>query len=148
MKFLLVIVLLIPSTVYGQTDDHKLIDTISYISVAANLTLDTINSLQSEDRTNALKNQAIRTSITIGTSELLKRIIHETRPDLSDDMSWPSEHSALSCVSVNVRDGKKFAVEFPVAFLTMFGRVKAHKHYWWDVLSGCGIGIAAGFIVQ
>lgn len=148
MKILLVALLLTSSNVYAQNDDQKLIDTISYLSVAANLTLDTINSLQADDRTDAFKRQAIRTSITIGVSELLKRIIHEQRPDGSDSMSWPSEHSALSCVSVNVGDGKKFAVEFPVAFLTMMGRVKAHKHYWWDVVSGCGIGLAAGFITK
>jgi hypothetical protein len=147
VKYILLSLVLISSPVYAQ-DDHQLINIISYVSVATSLTIDTINSLESTDKADAFKRQAIRTSITVGASELLKRIIHETRPDASDDMSWPSEHSALSCVSVNVGDGKKFALEFPIAFVTMLGRVQAHKHYWWDVLSGCGIGIAAGFITK
>lgn len=126
--------------------DEKVANIISYVTVGANLTLDTINSIRATDKSNAFKKQALRTSLTIGLSEVFKRIIHETRPDGSDEYSFPSEHTALSCVSVNVTHAKKFAVEFPIALGTAIGRVQANKHFWWDVLTGCGIGLATGLI--
>ena len=119
---------------------------ISYITVGANLTLDTIHSLKSEDKKRALIKQGIRDGITITTSELLKRAIHKNRPDNSDSKSFPSEHSALSCVSISYKDNRRIAIEFPIAFGTMSGRVLAMKHDWIDVLSGCAIGSLVGLI--
>lgn len=145
MKFIFII-LCFPSIVLAQESNHKTADIISYVTVVSNLTLDTIHSYRSENRSDAFKNQAIRTSLTISISEIVKRIVHEARPDDSDNMSFPSEHTALSCVSVNVKEGKRFAIELPIAIGTAVGRVQAQKHFWWDVASGCGIGLLTGLI--
>jgi hypothetical protein len=142
MKYLLILLFLMPRVCEAQEPAN----TISYVSVAANIGLDTYHSWKSEDRLDAFRKQAIRTGIVFGASEILKRVIHETRPDGSDNMSWPSEHSAFSCVSINVGEGKRIAIEAPIAAVTMIGRVRANKHFWWDTLSGCGIGLAAGLI--
>lgn len=142
MKFLLILFLLIPCEAHAQSASDK----ISYITVFSNITLDTINSIRSESRTDAFKKQAIRTGLTIGVSELLKHFISEERPDRSDDKSFPSEHSALSCVSIDFSNGKRFSYELPIAISTMSGRVMAKKHHIHDVLIGCAIGSLFSFI--
>lgn len=121
-------------------------DVVSYLTVGANLTLDTVASFRADDRGHAFRMQALRVGTTIGISEVLKRLIHETRPDGSDNKSFPSEHAALSCVSIDLHGGKALGVQIPLAVGTGTGRIVADKHHWWDVAAGCGLGLALGVI--
>lgn len=83
---------------------------------------------------------------TQGSVEVLKRVVREERPDKSDDLSFPSGHSAAAffgATFIHKRYGIKQAL-IPYALATYVGysRVKADKHYTRDVIAGAAI---AGF---
>lgn len=91
---------------------------------------------------------------TVLAAEGLKALVHEPRPDASDDRSFPSEHTALAFAAAtcfDLRYGKEYGAVAPIAFglaaLTGVGRVEARKHYPRDVLAGAviGYGMARAF---
>lgn len=85
--------------------------------------------------------------VTIG----LKDVIHEERPDRSDDKSFPSGHTSVSFASaatLEKRYGWKIGVPaHVVAAFVGVARVQARKHYVHDVLAGAAIGEAAGWLL-
>lgn len=119
-----------------NVDEKKVYDIISYVSAGIQIGADTIHSITSNERKKEIKQQLIRDGITIGVSELLKRTVHKERPDGSDNMSFPSEHTSLTAAS----QGWNFYIGIPLTGVTGFGRVKAKKHYILDVLVGASIG--------
>jgi membrane-associated phospholipid phosphatase len=84
------------------------------------------------------------------TSESLKRIVSELRPDGSDRLSWPSGHATvLAALAGNStrRFGWGFSVSIPVAVLGGTSRAWANRHHLvggdskiGDVTSGLAIG--------
>lgn len=143
LKSSLLLLLLYPL----KADAQEASDIISYATVITNVTIDTIDAIRSDDKKHAFKTEAIRVGIVVGASELLKLLIKEERPDKSDFKSFPSEHSGLACVAIDFSDGKvKLVSTISGAISTMVGRVQANKHFWWDTLAGCSIGLAAGMI--
>jgi membrane-associated phospholipid phosphatase len=84
------------------------------------------------------------------TSEGLKRVVHEMRPDGSDKLSWPSGHSmTLAALAGNStrRFGWGFSFSIPVAAMGGVSRAWANKHHLvggdmkvGDVTSGLAIG--------
>lgn len=120
----------------NDIDERKVYDVISYVTAGVQIGADTIHSITSNDKKKEIKQQLIRDGITIGVSELLKRTVHKSRPDGSDNMSFPSEHTSLTAAS----QGWNFYIGIPLTGVTGFGRVKAKKHYILDVLVGAGIG--------
>jgi membrane-associated phospholipid phosphatase len=135
MKLILVIVLLFSRPVYA--DERKVADIISYGTVAAQLTFNTIYNWHEPDRKKAIVMEVTKTFFTIAASETLKQFIHEERPDKSDSLSFPSEHSAIASANM----GYSYRVGFSLTFTTMAGRVIAKKHHWWDTVAGAGIGM-------
>lgn len=98
--------------------------------------------------------QGLRQSVSsIGvatiTSQVLKSVIHERRPDNSDNKSFPSGHSSQAFASATTlyrRYG--WEVGFPayaVATVTASARVSARKHHWYDVVAGAALGSASGW---
>lgn len=87
---------------------------------------------------------------TVGASELLKRTVHSTRPDGSDNKSFPSMHTAVAFSAVRYLD-KRYATEvapyrpwlYAAAALTGVARVESDKHRWRDVLAGGALGWGA-----
>ncbi|MCY7398847.1 MAG: phosphatase PAP2 family protein [Sphingomonas bacterium] len=81
----------------------------------------------------------------------LKYTVHETRPDGSDNKSFPSGHTSASfaaAASLEKRYG--WQVGLPAHVVAAFvgvARVQAKKHYWRDVLVGAAIGEASGWLV-
>ena len=95
-----------------------------------------------------LKQSGLSLAVTGGTSYALKQTIHETRPDGSNDESFPSGHTSISFASAATlqnRYGWKVGVpaHLAAAFVGV-ARVEADKHYWHDVVAGAAIGEAAG----
>lgn len=127
-----------------HADSVSVANTISYITVGVNIGLDTVHSFKSEDRKKAFIKQGLRLGSTIGESELLKFLIHETRPDGSDSKSFPSEHTAISSSSQGWN--YKFGVTLTIG--TASGRIVAKKHNWWDTLAGAGIGMMNDYLVN
>lgn len=132
-KLVVVSLLLFTQPVYA---DEKLANAVSYVTVISQITFDSIDSWKADDRKTQFKQQAIRVGITVAASEIIKRIVHKERPDMADDKSFWSEHTALAATS----QGWNFQLGIPITVLTATGRVEAKKHFWLDVLVGAGIG--------
>jgi membrane-associated phospholipid phosphatase len=86
-----------------------------------------------------------------GTTFVLKELIHERRPDGSDDKSFPSGHTSVSfaaAATLEKRYGWKAGVPaLAVASLVGLARVEADKHYVHDVLAGAAIGGISGLLL-
>lgn len=86
--------------------------------------------------------------ISQGGSQVTKRIIHETRPDLSDNQSFPSGHTAAAFTAAEFLYQEYKDVSpwigiggYAVAGATGVLRMYNNQHYLGDVLAGAGIGI-------
>jgi membrane-associated phospholipid phosphatase len=90
---------------------------------------------------------------TIGTTALLKEATNRTRPDESDDKSFPSSHSSTAFSSATLSNRNLNAISMPeevrlplqlgnivVSTFTAWARVEAQKHYPSDVLAGAALG--------
>lgn len=88
--------------------------------------------------------------LTQGVSILAKSAIHAKRPDLSDNNSFPSGHTAsafASATTLHRRYG--WEIGFPayaLATLTGTARVAGRKHHWYDAVAGAAIGSASGWL--
>lgn len=81
-------------------------------------------------------------------TEGLKRSFPETRPDGSDNRSFPSGHTSISfaaAATIDERQGRTagIAAHIAAAFVGV-ARVQADKHYWHDIAVGAAIGEVAG----
>lgn len=92
-------------------------------------------------------------AITLGTVEVLKNTVHRTRPNGSDNQSFPSGHSAGSAFfttaasrnieALSLSEGATTASQIGLGALTLataWGRVEANQHFPSDVLAGIAIG--------
>ncbi|MCB0350274.1 MAG: phosphatase PAP2 family protein [Bdellovibrionales bacterium] len=93
----------------------------------------------------------LATAYAVGTSSILKFIVHEPRPnDRTTYNSFPSGHttSAFAFSSVIIAEHGFWPWGFAataLATLTGISRVNDHKHYLHDVTAGFTIGSAYGF---
>jgi len=134
-----------------QADDlTKTADIISYTTVGVQIAIDTYHSARSDNKKVEFKQQAFRTGLTILSSEIVKRLVHEDRPDHSDNKSFWSEHSALAASSLqtdNIKDWQ-FKVGITMYVGTPIGRVVAKKHHWWDTVTGLAVGSGINALVE
>ena len=83
--------------------------------------------------------------LTEASVESLKRVIHETRPDGSDNLSNPSGHSGM----LAALSGWSFSVSIPITVFGALSRADANKHHLWgprgakDIPIGLAIGAGA-----
>ncbi len=81
----------------------------------------------------------------------LKKAFPETRPDGSDRQSFPSGHTAqafAAATTIYRRQGKEAGIPaFALAGLVGVARIKAKKHYWYDVVVGAAIGTGTGILI-
>ncbi len=144
MKYWIGLFLLIPTISYAQpspidptslawknTRDAAI---LSNVIVISGITLDTIDSWRSSDRKRAFIKQGERTAIVLGATELVKRITHRTRPDNSDDLSFPSEHTGFAAMN------RRWQISIPLMSSTGYLRIGANKHYLTDVIVGGLVG--------
>lgn len=85
-----------------------------------------------------------------GIAILGKTVVHEERPDHSDNNSFPSGHSAVAFSAATTmyrRYGWEVGLPaYAVATLTASARVSADKHHWYDAVAGAAIGTATGWM--
>jgi hypothetical protein len=86
-------------------------------------------------------------AITLG----LKTSFPENRPDLSGNGSFPSGHTAQAFAAATTlyrRQGSSVGIPaYLVAGFVGTARIKAKKHYWYDVLAGAAIGTGTGILL-
>ncbi len=144
MRFMFVFVmLLVAAPLHAQeptpawpVQDRHVADVLSTLSVASQVGLSTWDAWRAPDRGRALMREGMRVGLTIGASEIVKRIVHRERPDGSDALSFWSEHTALAAAS----SGWNVSVALPLDFLTGYGRMAADKHHPSDVIVGALVG--------
>lgn len=85
------------------------------------------------------------------TTFVLKELIHERRPDGSDNKSFPSGHTSVSfaaAANLEKRYGWKAGLPaLAVASFVGLARVQADKHYVHDVVAGAAIGSVSGLLL-
>ena len=84
-------------------------------------------------------------------TQLLKRVIRKPRPDRSNNLSFPSGHTATAFAAASSLMERRGAGEglpaLAAAGLVGTARVRAGKHDWADVAAGAAIGSAAGALL-
>lgn len=99
---------------------------------------DAVHSLRADDRKGAFISQGCRMGVAIGSTLLLKNLVHRDRPDHSNYYSFPSGHSANS-MAASRGTGWGLALSFGVGSL----RELSGRHHWSDVAAGWGLGLLA-----
>ena len=94
----------------------------------------------------------VTTLATVGTAYGLKYVVHEERPDHSDNKSFPSDTAALAFAPANYlwdRYGWQYGLPaYLAASFVGYSRVEAKQHHWWDVVASAGIAFGySRFIV-
>lgn len=81
----------------------------------------------------------------------LKETISRTRPDGSDNKSFPSGHTSTSfAAAATLTNRYGWKVGLPAHALAAFvgaSRVEANRHFVTDVLAGAAIGELSGFLI-
>ncbi len=82
-----------------------------------------------------------------GTVYALKHTVHSTRPDGTDNHSFPSGHTAIAFCGATVLHKEYGRVSpwisvagYTVATATAVDRVRRNRHHWGDVVAGAAIG--------
>jgi len=100
-------------------------------------------------------NIAISNAIMGGIVQTMKHTFKEERPDGSDQLSFPSGHTATAFTNASLlfyeyKEANIWYASsgFLFAATTGFLRIANNKHYTSDVLAGAGIGTAIGLAVS
>lgn len=91
--------------------------------------------------------------VTTGTTELLKRATNQTRPDGSNDKSFPSGHAARAfSAAAYVRQRHGFDAAWPLYVAATYvghTRVQADRHRWRDVVGAAALAeLSAHWLVE
>ena len=105
--------------------------------------------VESRSRTERmLTANAMAMGITFGASQLLKHTVSETRPDMTDDHSFPSGHTTLAFASATILSREYGHVSpwitpgaYATATATQILRMQHNRHWINDLYTGAGIGI-------
>lgn len=100
-------------------------------------------------------NIVIANAIMGGVVQTMKHSFKEERPDLSDNFSFPSGHTATAFTNAALlyyeyKDSNLWYASSGFLFASATGilRIANNKHYTSDVLTGAGIGMAVGVLVS
>ena len=95
-------------------------------------------------------NTAASVGVAYVGKSALKAVIHEDRPDHSDDDSFPSGHTAMAFAAARSIDKefRKTSIWIPIAgyaVATAIGveRVVNDHHHWYDAVAGAALGVGS-----
>lgn len=150
---LLLVILILP---FHASAQHKAyhgdgIDNIlEFVPVVSAYTLKACGVESASSWKRLVVNTAASYAISMGVAYTLKHAIHKTRPDGTDNQSFPSGHATRAFAGATIlahEYGKRspwIAVAgYGVAALTAADRIRRNRHDATDVLTGAAIGVAA-----
>ena len=132
------------------TSTQKNIETLGTgVAIALPLTAGVI-TLWKHDRVGSAQ-LVVETVLTVGTAYALKNIVHEERPNGTDDHSFPSGTTALSASGSSFlwgRYGWEYGLPaFAATQFVSYSRVQARDHHWYDTLASSGIAAGYGYVL-
>lgn len=133
----------------NHTDDYLL-----YTNAILVYGFDLLKAPAENDLLNQTIIMAKTTLLSLGITGVIKYGIAQQRPDGSNNLSFPSGHSALAFALAGVlhREFKKTSpwigvLGYTTATATAAMRVLNNKHWYSDVLAGAGIGMLSTRLV-
>lgn len=136
----------------GLSDGHrcKVDDYLRFLPSASHLLLGNLGVKSKHDFKERFLISATSHAAMLVLGYGFKYAIHEQRPDLSDNHSFPSGHVALAFTGAELLRSEYgtyyglagYAVATGVAFLRLYN----NQHWFHDVLMGAGIGILSARI--
>lgn len=100
-------------------------------------------------------NTAFANTATLVVIQALKYSVKKQRPDQSDDLSFPSGHTAIAFTNASLlyyeyKDSNFWYASSGFLFATATGvfRMANNRHYTSDVLTGAGIGLLSGILTS
>lgn len=154
MRALLVALLLVPTTASAQAifldppqpplsaSERKVADYMSTAVAAATVGLAEWQAARSNDPKGNLLKFNLKEGLTVAVSTAVKKLVSRNRPDLSDNQSFFSEHTAITATAICSISDRKIGIGATV--LVGAGRVLAWRHFLSDVLTGGLIGSVVG----
>ncbi|MES2689619.1 MAG: phosphatase PAP2 family protein [Bacteroidota bacterium] len=137
------------STFKNYTDDYLL-----YSNAALVYGFDLLKIPAKNDVLNQSIIMAKTTVLALGIAGIMKYSFTQTRPDRSDNLSFPSGHSALAFALAGVlhhefKDSSPWISVLGYTSATVTGamRILNNRHWYSDVLVGAGIGMLSTNIV-
>lgn len=107
-------------------------------------------TLYDDDRIGAAE-LTVETVLTVGTAYALKSIVHEERPNGSDNQSFPSSTTALAASGSSFlwgRYGWEYGLPaFALSQFVSYSRIQAREHHWYDTLASSGIAAGYGYVL-
>ncbi|MBC5768157.1 phosphatase PAP2 family protein [Ramlibacter albus] len=89
------------------------------------------------------------TALAAGSTEVLKKLVREERPDGREKDSFPSGHAAVTFAAagfVHQRYSLQWALPFyALATATAYKRVHTHNHFTRDVVAGAAVGVLSSW---
>lgn len=149
MMVLLLSVLM--TDVHAQQKHSDVIDDyLQYAPYASVLTLKACGVKSRDDWSKLAATTVASWVASAGVGWVLKHSVKETRPDYTDQKSFPSGHTIIAFAGATALH-KEFGKVSPwisvagysVATYVAVDRVVKKRHYWYDVAAGACIGFAA-----
>lgn len=124
-------------------------DFLQYTPLAATIALKLFGLESKSEWGNLILNTTATYANTAIISYMLKHSVNSTRPDGTDNYSFPSAHTAIAFAGATIM-AKEYGHLSPwisvggytLAAVTAADRVRRDRHRWIDVAAGAAIGVA------
>lgn len=134
----------------GNNHRIALDEYLRYAPTAINITL----SFAGKGSKYSLKDRLLIRATSIATmyalTQGIKHTVNRTRPDASDNHSFPSGHTAgafLGAENLRINHGNWWGLAgYTAATATAFLRLYNNRHWFGDVITGAGIGILSAHV--
>ena len=138
-----------PAAFEKKDDVHKWNDyAVGGIPLVATWTMKAAGVKSRSKTERMLTANALALGITFGASQLLKHTVSETRPDMTDDHSFPSGHTTLAFASATILSREYGHISpwitvgaYTTATATQVLRMQHNRHWINDLYTGAGIGM-------
>lgn len=154
LKVILLLAVLLPVGINASAQEYKryhgdgIDNVLEYVPSAAVFTLKILGVESKSTWQERLCVSVTSMAINAGATYGLKHLIHRTRPDGTDNHSFPSGHTAVAfCGATTLwQEYHKTSpwigvAGFAVATTVGVDRVRRNRHHWEDVAAGAAIGV-------